>query len=211
MHKLRLKRRHQPSVYSRSDSPYAGDVRDLMSQKPFMWNGNNPVENSDPSGYDISVLLTAPDTAITGAIAAAALFGLQIFAPAVVQSQQLSLAAEKGADWAAGTEGVNAKLQNIATNLFRGGEEEVPGGTAGAIRNELRRRETTGGTFHLEKGANELRGLRNLLKSNTLTSGERTAAEAMYKDLRDAFGNDNPDQFIRNNRPPAQATTNNTP
>ncbi len=32
--------------------PYAGDVRDLMSQKPFMWNGNNPVSNSDPSGYD---------------------------------------------------------------------------------------------------------------------------------------------------------------
>ena len=31
--------------------PYAGDVRDLMSQKPFMWNGNNPVEWSDPSGY----------------------------------------------------------------------------------------------------------------------------------------------------------------
>ena len=23
-----------------------------MSQKPFMWNGNNPVSNSDPSGYD---------------------------------------------------------------------------------------------------------------------------------------------------------------
>ena len=31
--------------------PYAGDVRDLMSQKPFVWNGNNPVEFNDPSGY----------------------------------------------------------------------------------------------------------------------------------------------------------------
>ena len=30
---------------------FAGDVRDLMSQKPFMWNDNNPVEWSDPSGY----------------------------------------------------------------------------------------------------------------------------------------------------------------
>jgi YD repeat-containing protein len=30
---------------------YAGDVRDPMSQKPFMWNGNNPVQFSDPSGY----------------------------------------------------------------------------------------------------------------------------------------------------------------
>lgn len=31
---------------------YAGDVHDPMSQKPFMWNNNNPVQWSDPSGYD---------------------------------------------------------------------------------------------------------------------------------------------------------------
>jgi|HubBroStandDraft_5_1064220.scaffolds.fasta_scaffold37857_1 RHS repeat-associated protein len=30
---------------------YAGDVHDPMSQKPFMWNDNNPVQWSDPSGY----------------------------------------------------------------------------------------------------------------------------------------------------------------
>ncbi len=30
---------------------YAGDVHDPMSQKPFMWNRNNPYEYSDPSGY----------------------------------------------------------------------------------------------------------------------------------------------------------------
>lgn len=30
---------------------YAGDVRDPMSQKPFMWNNNNPVAWNDPSGY----------------------------------------------------------------------------------------------------------------------------------------------------------------
>jgi YD repeat-containing protein len=30
---------------------YAGDVRDPMSQKPYMWNGNNPFEYEDPSGY----------------------------------------------------------------------------------------------------------------------------------------------------------------
>ena len=29
----------------------AGDVRDPMSQKPFMWIGNNPFSYSDPSGY----------------------------------------------------------------------------------------------------------------------------------------------------------------
>lgn len=31
---------------------YAGDVHDPSSQKPFMWNGNNPVSYSDPSGFD---------------------------------------------------------------------------------------------------------------------------------------------------------------
>jgi YD repeat-containing protein len=30
---------------------YAGDVHDPMSQKPFMWDNNNPYEYSDPSGY----------------------------------------------------------------------------------------------------------------------------------------------------------------
>lgn len=30
---------------------YAGDVHDPTSQKPFMWNNNNPLAYSDPSGY----------------------------------------------------------------------------------------------------------------------------------------------------------------
>jgi YD repeat-containing protein len=30
---------------------YRGDVHNPMSQKPFMWNGNNPYEYSDPSGF----------------------------------------------------------------------------------------------------------------------------------------------------------------
>jgi YD repeat-containing protein len=35
---------------------YAGDVKDPMTQKPFVWNGNNPVTNEDPSGYDIGYI-----------------------------------------------------------------------------------------------------------------------------------------------------------
>ena len=31
---------------------YAGDVSDPMSQHPYMWNGNNPLAYSDPSGYN---------------------------------------------------------------------------------------------------------------------------------------------------------------
>jgi YD repeat-containing protein len=31
---------------------YAGDVNDPMSQKPYMWNRNNPLAYQDPSGYE---------------------------------------------------------------------------------------------------------------------------------------------------------------
>jgi YD repeat-containing protein len=31
---------------------YSGDVHDPMSQHPYMWNNNNPVQYEDPSGYD---------------------------------------------------------------------------------------------------------------------------------------------------------------
>lgn len=31
---------------------YAGDAHDPMSQKPYMWNRNNPYAYSDPSGYE---------------------------------------------------------------------------------------------------------------------------------------------------------------
>jgi len=34
---------------------YAGIVQDPMSQKPFIWNGNNPLQWSDPIGYDPTI------------------------------------------------------------------------------------------------------------------------------------------------------------
>jgi RHS repeat-associated protein len=40
-----------------SPDAFAGDVDDPMSQQSYMWNGNNPVNYQDPSGYDqISVV-----------------------------------------------------------------------------------------------------------------------------------------------------------
>ena len=40
----------QAGVWTTPDA-YHGDVHDPMSQKPFMWNRNNPYAYSDPSGY----------------------------------------------------------------------------------------------------------------------------------------------------------------
>jgi hypothetical protein len=31
--------------------PYSGRVEDPMSQRPYMWNNNNPISYSDPTGY----------------------------------------------------------------------------------------------------------------------------------------------------------------
>ncbi|MGB8834286.1 MAG: HNH endonuclease signature motif containing protein, partial [Candidatus Sulfotelmatobacter sp.] len=39
---------------------YKGDVHDPMSQRSYMWNNNNPVAYSDPSGY-IGLPLLSPD------------------------------------------------------------------------------------------------------------------------------------------------------
>lgn len=41
----------QLSAWTAPDA-YAGDVHDPMSQKPYMWNRNNPIDYSDPSGFD---------------------------------------------------------------------------------------------------------------------------------------------------------------
>jgi RHS repeat-associated protein len=36
---------------------YSGDVHAPMSQHPYMWNDNNPVQFADPTGYDTYILV----------------------------------------------------------------------------------------------------------------------------------------------------------
>jgi hypothetical protein len=55
---------------------YSGDVHDPMSQHPYMWNSNNPVQYSDPSGYVVDLNLiqdVAPDLGqkVTNAVVSA--------------------------------------------------------------------------------------------------------------------------------------------
>jgi RHS repeat-associated protein len=55
---------------------YSGDVHDPMSQHPYMWNDNNPVQYSDPSGYIVDLNLiqdVAPDLGqkVTNAVVSA--------------------------------------------------------------------------------------------------------------------------------------------
>ncbi|MHB8147569.1 MAG: DUF6531 domain-containing protein [Vulcanimicrobiaceae bacterium] len=41
---------------------YAGDIHDPMSQQPYMWNNNNPMQYSDPSGYVTAEVFSSNET-----------------------------------------------------------------------------------------------------------------------------------------------------
>ena len=68
---------------------------------------------------------------------------------------------------------------------------------AGAVRHELSTGQLVGGKSHLRKGAEAIRGLTNWLRSHPdARKHDIETAEKWLRDLKDAFGNVNPDQFI---------------
>lgn len=163
---------------------YAGDVHDPMSQQPYMWNRNNPFAYADPTGYD--------SRANEEAIEAELLFG-GIEETALARAQ-LRLAIRQTA--------ASEKLANIGKALFRAGPQAIRGGTPGAIRYELKTGNQVGGKYHLEKGATNIRALRSWLVQNPQASeADREQAERWLKDLKDAYGGQDPEHYIGNNRP----------
>ncbi|HTU69158.1 MAG TPA: DUF6531 domain-containing protein [Candidatus Baltobacteraceae bacterium] len=51
-----------------SPDPYKGDVNDPNSQRPYMWNNNNPIVYSDPSGYCLEDLCVGETAAAVGLV-----------------------------------------------------------------------------------------------------------------------------------------------
>jgi hypothetical protein len=180
---------------------YAGDVDDPMSQRAFMWNRNNPIAYSDPSGYCpecVDVLIDPLGAAVeeselseTAALADSA----------IAEGASFSRAAEAAADFAKGSANTSVRLRNVAQSLFRAGDK-LPGGTANAIRAELATGKQVAGKFHLTKGATSIRTLQNILKGGGLSEQEKASAETLLNDLRQSFGKNAPDNFLRNNVPP---------
>ncbi len=165
---------------------YAGDVHDPMSQQPYMWNRNNPYTYSDPSGFD---------TRENEAIEAELLMGEET----VMVRAQLRLLERANR--------ASSKLENLRRDLSPKTEhEEVPGGTAGAIRNELKTGKPTAGKFHLNKGREYIGALQTWLNENPNASqAERDLANRLLNDLKNAYGNSDPNQFTpANNAPPPQ-------
>ncbi|HEV3090565.1 MAG TPA: hypothetical protein VGX91_03875, partial [Candidatus Cybelea sp.] len=108
---------------------YAGDVHDPMSQKPFMWNNNNPAEWSDPTGYCVE------DAGVDCAVAATA-----------VGDAAIGVAfAEGGAEVAAGVE--EAAGNASAANSIRQGVSQANGLFSREIGSLARQAGDTTGKF----------------------------------------------------------------
>ncbi len=80
----------------------------------------------------------------------------------------------------------NARLQGAIEQLFRAGDK-LPGGTAGAIREELRTGELVGGRSHLLKGQQRARQLQRILQQEELSAADRTTAQRVLTDLQNAL------------------------
>jgi RHS repeat-associated protein len=182
--------------------PYEGDVSDPMSQKPFMWNDNNPVEWSDPSGYCTD---PGPGQKPNGCLGGVD-WNLNMTFGNFLQSVLSWVAvpagpagAEAKAAVALGRIGDEAiahaimsitdtRLGNIANALFKR-SDSLFGGTAGALRHELLTGELVKGRSHFGKAIENVSALQNWLATAGRTASAQNvqAAEMLLKDLEDAL------------------------
>jgi hypothetical protein len=79
----------------------------------------------------------------------------------------------------------NPALRRTISALFRRGDR-IPGGTAGAIRQEAASGTAVGGRFQLQKGIERIRNLENILAREELSAADRAVAEQLLSDLRSA-------------------------
>ena len=86
----------------------------------------------------------------------------------------------------------NSKLGNLVNDLYKGARTKSPigtGSTADAIRHEAATGQAVGGKFHTQKGQEYSRALESWLGKNpNAAAGDRSAAQSMLDDLRNALG-----------------------
>lgn len=107
---------------------YAGEVHDPMSQKPYMWNRDNPVAYEDPSGY------CAEDACVGEGAAAALLWvGLGAIAAAASATHHDDIA-NVARDAQHAVSSTVASAANAIANAFRGNTLPAQGPPNGAAR-----------------------------------------------------------------------------
>jgi hypothetical protein len=79
----------------------------------------------------------------------------------------------------------NPALQRTMNALYKA-TDEIPGGTAGAIRNEALTGQPTNGVWHLQAGIERMTNLQKILKTQGLNATDRATAERELAKLRDA-------------------------
>jgi RHS repeat-associated protein len=113
-------------------------------------------------GAEVGVMVAA--TAGTAAVATVGRWGLQ----------RLAIGASSPA------------LLNLINRLYQA-QDEIPGGTAGAVRNEVMTGEYINGG-HSIKAAEMITALQNLIKSGQLSGSDQTIAGHIISDLKNSLG-----------------------
>lgn len=70
--------------------------------------------------------------------------------------------------------------------MFRA-EDTVPGGTAGAVRQENNSGQPVGGKFHTQKAQERLKSLQNIYRSGGLSDGDKAIIAWLIDDLAHAL------------------------
>jgi hypothetical protein len=78
------------------------------------------------------------------------------------------------------------RLQRVIQELFRAGAT-IPGGTAGAVRHEVRTGTLVGGKSHMRKAIERRRQLQRILSHERLSPQDRSTAQQLLDDLSAAL------------------------
>jgi len=163
----------------------------------YGYAGGDPINFSDPFGlcpepgseeYTGEVCFdgaAALGTVLFGSVGAARAAGGRL-AGAFHHAQALRRVARESAFADGAPTAENGALQNTVDQLFRGADN-VPGGTAGAVRMEAITGKAVGGKFHTQKAAQRIVNLQRILKREKLSEGDRATAQRLLDDLQGAM------------------------
>ena len=82
---------------------------------------------------------------------------------------------------------ITDQVKNLVNELYRPGAETGDGGTADAIREQIRTGNLVGGKDHIRKGRERLRQIEKLLAKSP-DHPDRALLERLRDDLKDALG-----------------------